>query len=103
MEATPSNGGPRVTRPVSEANPPAPEEHEIQQAVAEVEAALDALRRAQSLWVGARPWSGGRTWDVTLARQALEDAETRLHAARGRLNEALALARRRELRNGAQS
>ena len=82
---------------------PAPEELEIQQAVGEVEAALDSLRRAQSLWLGARPWSGGRTWDVTLARQALEEAETRLHAARGRLNEAVALARRRELRNGTKA
>ena len=87
---------------MSDAPRPAPEEAELKEAVAEMEAALDALRRAQSLWVGARPWSGGKTWDVTLARRALEEAESRLHAARSRLNIALAMARRRELRNGTQ-
>lgn len=86
---------------VSDAPPPtSPEESELREAVAEMEAALEALRRAQSLWVGARPWSGGKTWDLATARRALEEAEARLHAARVRLGIAIALARRRELRNG---
>lgn len=87
---------------MSEGGAAAPEEHELAEAVAELEAALDALRRAQSLWTGAKPWSGGKTWDITLARRALEEAETRLHASRTRLNLALAMARRRELRSGTQ-
>lgn len=87
---------------VSEGVAPAPEEQELAEAVAELEAALESLRRAQSLWTGAKPWSGGRTWDITLARRALEEAETRLLASRTRLDAALAMARRRELRNGAQ-
>lgn len=99
----PQVGVARWGRLVSDAPSPTPEETELTQAVAEMEAALDALRRAQSLWVGARPWSGGKTWDATTARRALEEAEARLHAARMRLNVALALARRRELRNGTEA
>lgn len=87
---------------MSDAPPPTSEERELDEAIREMEAALDALRRAQSLWVGARPWSGGKTWDLTTARRALEEAESRLHAARSRLNIALAMARRRELRNGSE-
>lgn len=78
------------------------EEAQLLEAVAEVQAALDALRRAQALWVGARPWSGGKTWDLATARRALEESQARLHAARSRLDIALAMARRRELHTGAQ-
>ena len=87
---------------VSDAPPPTSEETELEEAIREMEAALDALRRAQSLWVGARPWTGGKTWALTTARRALEEAESRLRAARARLDVALAMARRRELRNGSQ-
>lgn len=74
-----------------------PEDAEIQVALAEMQHAIEALRRAQAVWVGAKPWSGGRTWDMTLARRAIEEAADRLHAARVRLDLALAMARRREI------
>lgn len=85
-----------------EGDPPASPGPELQEAITELELALDALRRARSMWHGARPWSGGKTWDLTAARRALEEAESRLGAARTRLSAALETAQRSELGNSAQ-
>lgn len=102
MDVRLSNAGASLRRVVSGAPPPTSEERELKEAVAEMEAALEALRRAQSLWVGARPWSGGKTWDLATAQRAIDEAEARVHAARARVAAALALARRREVQNGSQ-
>lgn len=77
-----------------------PEELELQEAAAELEAAIVALRCAQALWTGNKPWVGGKTWDVPASRSALDEAESRLDAARLRLEAAAKAAKRRELKNG---
>lgn len=77
-----------------------PEELELNEAAAELELAITALRRAQALWTGDKPWIGAKTWDVSAARAALDEAESRLNAARLRLETAVKMAKRRELKNG---
>ena len=52
------------------------------------------------MWTGEKPWIGAKTWDLSAARLALDEAEARLHAARLRLESAAKSARRRELKNG---
>jgi len=77
-----------------------PDELELREAAAELEAAIASLRKAQSMWTGEKPWIGAKTWDLSAARLALDEAEARLHAARLPLESAAKSARRRELKNG---
>lgn len=73
------------------------EEADLRTATEELEAALEALRRAQQVWTGGPAWSG-RAWDAGEARRALDEAEERLRVARDLLERA---SRARRLRNGA--
>jgi hypothetical protein len=72
-------------------------QEDLASALAELREALDALRRAQALWIGQRPWIGAKTWDASAASRALEEAEERVGRARQALERAL-----REIQNGAQ-
>jgi hypothetical protein len=77
-----------------------PEEPDLREAAAELELAIEALRRAQAMWTGKSLPISGKAWDVSAARGALDEAESRLNAARLRLETAAKTARRRELKNG---
>lgn len=77
-------------------------EDDLREALHELEAALDALRRAQALHAGAKPWSG-RAWDVGAAGSALHEAEARLAAARARVAAALRGREAAGRRNGSQA
>ncbi len=88
-----------IRRPLDDSRPP--EESELIAAADELEGAIAALRRAQGMWRGERPWVGAKTWDIANARLALDEADSRLHVARLRLETAANAARRRELENGA--
>lgn len=88
--------------PVSQSGP-SPEEAELKAAAEELEAALDALRRARELWPGERPWIGAKTWDVGASGRAIGEAEGRLAAARERLDRAVRAARDRRMKKGSQA
>ena len=71
-------------------------EGELAIALVELREALAALRRAQEVWTGARPWIGAKTWDPSAASRALEEAQERVGRARQALERAMRKARNNE-------